>query len=138
MKVSWLCTAFTVLMAVAANKGTLADELKGSPEHFGAPPGETYTALSEGPRYGNYCGFGNYPAPPVDKLDTCCLGHDNCYEHLGLSGNNINIFHPGLGESSDQLGCDAAFCNCLKHCPAASTEWWKEVTELGMVHFFCH
>ncbi|BFZ13277.1 hypothetical protein BsWGS_16316 [Bradybaena similaris] len=35
--------------------------------------------------YGCFCGLGSKGSHPVDDIDRCCQGHDNCYESLKSS-----------------------------------------------------
>lgn len=62
------------------------------------------------PWYGNYCGPGNNPLPPIDNLDKACKVHDQCYEDAGLSAGDV-ISPPKEGlQCTEQQLCDLTLC----------------------------
>jgi RHS repeat-associated protein len=66
------------------------------------------------PWYGNYCGPGNNPGPPINCVDAACKSHDACYDRCGLSAGT-RWLPPGLWSScaakcDNQLIKDVASC----------------------------
>merc|ERR1711971_1542217 len=45
--------------------------------------------------YGNWCGPGSNGREPVDDVDTCCQGHDMCYDRIDKTGLCDGL-HPAL------------------------------------------
>lgn len=76
--------------------------VKNNPVNLKDPKGLTL------PGY-NYCGPGTKPGDPepINDLDTCCRGHDNCYKRLGAAWNRRNVC--GTPE------CDRILCNCIRN-----------------------
>lgn len=63
------------------------------------------------PVWGNYCGPGHSgPGKPIDRLDTACMNHDNCYARRGyfsvecdrqlIAEIDANIGRMGRGEKA--------------------------------------
>ena len=68
------------------------------------------------PWYGNYCGPGNYPAPPINCVDAACAAHDACYDHCGLTAANRWV-PPGVW-SVCAIRCDTHLIGALASCGA--------------------
>merc|ERR1712037_658321 len=108
----------------------------------------TFLSLVSLVNYGNWCGPGSNGRDPVDDVDTCCQGHDMCYDTIDKSGLCDGL-HPALvtyqfepvvngtlacndcdGEdllneerSDEEVACHCKTCSCdveLAACIAAS------------------
>merc|ERR1712233_134351 len=55
----------------------------------------TFLSLVSLVNYGNWCGPGSSGRDPVDDVDTCCQGHDMCYDTIDKSGFCDGL-HPAL------------------------------------------
>jgi len=81
--------------------------------------------------YGCWCGPGG-SGPPVDGADTCCRGHDHCYDRILANGTcnpYIAQYHFKDGKCLDEPGtclndlcmCDQTISKCLSTQPY---HWW--------------
>lgn len=91
--------------------------------------------LGERPLYGNYCGSGNNPVPPIDQLDTACQAHDNCYAAIGLSGWDAFTTpkDPNLCGAKD--ACDDKLCSEAKM--FTTTTFKQRIVRLTIIGIFC-
>jgi hypothetical protein len=74
--------------------------------------------LGLSPLYGNYCGPGNNPAPPIDGIDSACQKHDKCYDSCGASGIMGALFGSDCTAKCDKQLCKdlkKEFNGCTKH-----------------------
>ena len=63
------------------------------------------------PWYGNYCGPGSKPGPPISCVDAACKDHDDCYTKCGASG-----ISGALSGGPCTTACDRSLCAALKLC----------------------
>ncbi|KAH9489838.1 hypothetical protein Btru_037269 [Bulinus truncatus] len=89
--------------------------------------------------YGCYCGLGGH-GTPVDKVDSCCQIHDQCYGNVKcrsswyayLTQYNVHCYlghcHCSDSESSDpcfytSCQCDRQLAECLKIAPGMNPKY---------------
>ena len=91
--------------------------------------------FGEAPLYGNYCGSGNNPALPIDRLDVACRDHDNCYDAIGLSG--LDAFStprdPNVCGAKDS--CDDNLCSEAKIFTAMTFK--QRIARFAIMSIFC-
>lgn len=91
--------------------------------------------FGKSPWYGNYCGPGKNPGPPIDKLDVACQEHDACYAKVGLSFMDV-AFPPKNPKSlCEQDKCDDKLCSEAKI--FISKTFREKAARLIVIRIFC-
>jgi len=70
-------------------------------------------------QYGNWCGPGySGPDAAVDSLDSCCQGHDQCYDD-----HEIPLKDYAKCVQGDKVTCDVDFVDCMDALASDPSNW---------------